>query len=393
MEGFALIVAGAVGLMTGVFATLAFQYSERQQRRLPQRRHRDLDDGVIQVLAILRSAAIVVRHDDAVVRASAPAYALGIVRGERIAHAAIQDMIDEARKTGLILDEELELPRGPVGRGRVMLQVRVAHLDGEHIVILAEDRTEARRVEMIRRDFTVNVSHELKTPVGAIGLLAETLQDAADDPDAVRHFAGRMQQESERLGALVQEIIELSRLQLQSSAQPLRVIPIDAVLTEATDRAKVVASGRHIEINVATNTGVYVYGDHNLLVTAVRNLVDNAVAYSPEHTTVGVGVKRREDLVEISVVDQGIGISPDHQQRIFERFYRVDPARSRATGGTGLGLSIVKHVAADHGGDVSLWSRPGQGSTFTLRIPAVAEGTIPVKPADPPTIDLKETPQ
>lgn len=392
MEGFALIVAGAVGLMTGVFATLAFQYSERQQRRLPQRRHRDLDDGVIQVLAILRSAAIVVRHDDAVVRASAPAYALGIVRGERIAHAAIQDMIDEARKTGLILDE-VELPRGPVGRGRVMLQVRVAHLDGEHIVILAEDRTEARRVEMIRRDFTVNVSHELKTPVGAIGLLAETLQDAADDPDAVRHFAGRMQQESERLGALVQEIIELSRLQLQSSAQPLRVIPIDAVLTEATDRAKVVASGRHIEINVATNTGVYVYGDHNLLVTAVRNLVDNAVAYSPEHTTVGVGVKRREDLVEISVVDQGIGISPDHQQRIFERFYRVDPARSRATGGTGLGLSIVKHVAADHGGDVSLWSRPGQGSTFTLRIPAVAEGTIPVKPADPPTIDLKETPQ
>ncbi|ASE09066.2 two-component sensor histidine kinase [Jonesia denitrificans] len=379
--------------MTGVFATLAFQYSERQQRRLPQRRHRDLDDGVIRVLAILRSAAIVVRHDDAVVRASAPAYALGIVRGERIAHAAIQDMIDEARKTGLILDEELELPRGPVGRGRVMLQVRVAHLDGEHIVILAEDRTEARRVEMIRRDFTVNVSHELKTPVGAIGLLAETLQDAADDPDAVRHFAGRMQQESERLGALVQEIIELSRLQLQSSAQPLRVIPIDAVLTEATDRAKVVASGRHIEINVATNTGVYVYGDHNLLVTAVRNLVDNAVAYSPEHTTVGVGVKRREDLVEISVVDQGIGISPDHQQRIFERFYRVDPARSRATGGTGLGLSIVKHVAADHGGDVSLWSRPGQGSTFTLRIPAVAEGTIPVKPADPPTIDLKETPQ
>ncbi len=385
-----MIVAGTVGLVTGVLATIAFQYSERQQRRLPQRKSRELDEGVIRVLAILRSAAVVVRHDDTVVRASAPAYALGVVRGERIAHPAIQDMIDEARKTGLILDEELELPRGPVGRGRVMLQVRVAHLDSEYIVILAEDRTEAKRVEMIRRDFTVNVSHELKTPVGAIGLLAETLQDAADDPDAVRHFAGRMQQESTRLGALVQEIIELSRLQLESSSQPLAIVPLDAVLEEATDRARVVAGGRNITINVATNTGVYVYGDHSLLVTAVRNLVDNAVAYSPESTTVGVGVKRNEDLVEISVVDQGIGISTEHQQRIFERFYRVDPARSRATGGTGLGLSIVKHVAADHGGDVSIWSKPGHGSTFTLRIPAVADGVVHTGPSAPADTDHEE---
>ncbi len=241
------------------------------------------------------------------------------------------------------------------------------------MLVLAEDKTEAKRVETIRRDFTVNVSHELKTPVGAIGLLAETLQDAADDPDAVRHFAGRMSQESKRLSQLVQEIIELSRLQLQGSEHPDDVVAISGVIEEATDRARVVAQGRNITISVGGDQDAYVYGDHNLLVTAVRNLVDNAVAYSPEHTTVGVGVKRVGELVEISVVDQGIGISPEQQSRIFERFYRADPARSRATGGTGLGLSIVKHVAADHGGDISVWSREGKGSTFTLRIPAVGE--------------------
>jgi len=368
-----LIAAGAVGLVVGVFATLAFWYSELQQRRQPERAPNEIEDGVVRVLAILRSAAVVIRADDTVVRASAPAYALGVVRGERIVHPAIQDMIDAVRRSGLIADEELELPRGPVGRGRVMLQVRVAQLDGEHVVVFAEDKTEAKRVEMIRRDFTVNVSHELKTPVGAIGLLAETLQDAADDPEAVRHFAGRMSQESKRLAQLVQEIIELSRLQLQGSSHPVSIVDVTGVIDEATDRARIVAQGKDIEIKVGGEQEAYVYGDHNLLVTAVRNLVDNAVAYSPEHTTVGVGVHRRGELIEISVVDQGIGIPVEQQARVFERFYRADPARSRATGGTGLGLSIVKHVAADHGGDVSVWSQEGKGSTFTLRIPAVSE--------------------
>ena len=322
------------------------------------------------MLAVLRSAAVVLRSDESVVRASAAAYALGIVRGDRVVHPAIQDMIDSVRRSGEIADQELQLPRGPVGRGEVLLQVRVAQLDPQHVLVLAEDRTESARIETTRRDFTVNVSHELKTPVGAISLLAETLQDAAEDPEAVRHFAGRMQQESVRLGALVQEIIELSRLQLKGSEHPVSIVNVDGVIAEATDRAKVVASGKDIDLVVKGDPDAYVYGYHNLLVTAVRNLVDNAISYSPEHTSVGIGVRRRGELVEVSVVDQGIGITPEQQTRIFERFYRVDPARSRATGGTGLGLSIVKHVAADHGGDVSIWSNEGQGSTFTLRIPA-----------------------
>ncbi|WP_313276704.1 sensor histidine kinase [Timonella senegalensis] len=373
MEYTQLLAAGAVGLIVGFFAMLAFWYSEQQKGQQPPPTPDVLEDGVIRVLAVLRSAAVVIKEDDTVVRASAPAYALGVVRGERIVHPAIQDMIDSVRRSGLIADEELELPRGPVGRGRVMLQVRVAQLDSKHIVVLAEDKTEAKRVETIRRDFTVNVSHELKTPVGAIGLLAETLQDAADDPEAVRHFAGRMSQESKRLAQLVQEIIELSRLQLQGSSHPVSIVEVAGVIEEATDRARVVAQGKDISITVGGDSEVYVYGDHNLLVTAVRNLVDNAVAYSPEHTSVGVGVHRRGELIEISVVDQGFGIPVEQQARVFERFYRVDPARSRATGGTGLGLSIVKHVAADHGGDVTVWSQEGKGSTFTLRIPAVAD--------------------
>jgi two-component system sensor histidine kinase SenX3 len=257
-----------------------------------------------------------------------------------------------------------------VGQGTVLLQVRVAPLGLERVLVLAEDRTEARRVEAIRRDFVVNVSHELKTPVGALALLAETVADAADDPVAVRRFTERMQREAVRLSALVQEIIELSRLQGAGAMPKLTPVPIREVVEEAVDRARTTAHSKNIAITMGGDLDTEVYGDHNLLVTAVRNLVDNAVAYSGPASRVGVGVNERAGLVEIAVVDQGVGIAEDAQDRVFERFYRVDPARSRDTGGTGLGLSIVKHVAADHGGDVTMWSEPGRGSTFTLRIPS-----------------------
>ncbi len=335
----------------------------------------------MRTLSVLRSAAVVLDEEDVVVRASPPAYALGVVRDGRLAHAAIRDLVSAVRRDGVIRDEELELPRGPIGPARVMLQVRVAHVGPRHVVVLAEDRTEARRLEAIRRDFVVNVSHELKTPVGALSLLAETVGAAADDPEAVRRFAGRMQRESARLSALVHEIIELSRLQVAGALDGPVLVDVDAVLSEAVDRARTAATAKGIALHPGGERGLAVYGDHALLVTAVRNLLDNAVAYSPAATQVGIGVRRAGEMVEIAVVDQGIGIDPDAQERVFERFYRVDPARSRDTGGTGLGLSIVKHVAADHGGEVSVWSRPGKGSTFTMRIPAAH-----VPPA-PPTSD------
>lgn len=371
-------MAGVLGVVVGVFATIAFYTSERAQRGVPPAPRPNLDEGLVRVLAVLRSAAIVLDDAGEIVRASPPAYALGIVRGDSIAHAVVREMIADVQRTGVIRDEELELPRGPVGRGTVVLQVRVAQVGPGHLLVLAEDRTEAHRVEATRRDFVVNVSHELKTPVGALALLAETVQDAADDPIAVRRFAARMQSEATRLSALVQEIIELSRLQVAGALQAATTVPVRGVVEEAVDRARTAAGGKGIELAVGGDLDVVVYGDHNLLVTAVRNLLDNAVSYSPERTMVTVGVERASgevDLVEIAVVDQGIGIGVDDQQRVFERFYRVDPARSRDTGGTGLGLSIVKHIAADHGGDVTMWSEPGRGSTFTLRIPAASPGT------------------
>ncbi|WP_245854762.1 sensor histidine kinase [Flavimobilis soli] len=391
MDGIGMLIAGVVGLGTGVVAMLAFRYSENQQREYPVGPPADLDEGLVRVLAVLRSAAIVLNEADEVVRASAPAYALGIVRHDAIVHRAIDDMVAKVRASGEILDEELELPRGPSGRGDVLLQVRVAQVDARHVLVLAEDRTEARRLEAVRRDFVVNISHELKTPVGALSLLAETVQDAADDPEAVRRFAGSMQSEAMRLGALVHEIIELSRLQVAGALDGLRAVPVEQIVTESVDRARTPAESRKIRLSVAGDLSGYVYGDHNLLVTALRNLLDNAVSYSADGSAVSVGVRRVDDFVELSVVDQGIGISSDQQERIFERFYRVDPARSRETGGTGLGLSIVKHVVADHGGEISIWSEPGQGSTFTIKIPAArAPEELDAAPVAPSAADTEE---
>ncbi len=365
------LVAGLVGLVVGAVAVAAFRWSEREQKAMPPQPEPELDDGLVRTIAVLRSAAVVLDDAGRVVRASPPAHALGLVRDGGLVHASMRDMVADVRRDGVIRDEELDVPRGPVGPGRLLLQVRVAQVTPTHLLLLAEDQTQARRLEAIRRDFVVNVSHELKTPVGALQLLAETVQDAADDPEAVRRFSGRIRSEAARLSALVHEIIELSRLQVAGALEDAGPVEVDDVVAESVDRARTGADAKNMRIVAGGDRGVVVIGDHNLLVTAVRNLLDNAVAYSPEGTRVSVGVKRRGALVEVAVVDEGVGIEASDQDRVFERFYRVDPARSRDTGGTGLGLSIVKHVAADHGGDVSVWSQPGRGSTFTLRLPVL----------------------
>nr|WP_269328497.1 ATP-binding protein [Kineosporia babensis] len=328
-----------------------------------------LPEGAADVLNVLASASVVLGTDGRLIKSSPAAHAFGLVRGRELVHAELREMAAEAGTLGLVRERELELPRGPLGRGRLIVYARVAPLRPDLVLVLVEDRTEAKRVDEVRRDFVANVSHELKTPIGALSLLAEAVADAADDADAVRHFSGQMQRESVRLTKLVQEIIDLSRLQVADALHPPEPVGIDDAVSDAVDRCAMASRAKNIEVVVGGDHGAVVYGDHNLLVTAIRNLVDNAISYSPENTRVGVGVRRVGGIVEIVVSDQGIGISGADQDRIFERFYRVDPARSRVTGGTGLGLSIVKHVAANHGGEVMLWSRQGQGSTFTLRLP------------------------
>ncbi|WP_309814123.1 ATP-binding protein [Pseudarthrobacter sulfonivorans] len=364
------VIAGLVGLSLGTFGVLAFRVSEKQRQLVDVYIDElSLPKGAAEVLAVVGRAFVVVDAVDGVVRASPAAYAYGLVRGHTVVHKELLDMTAGVRRDGVILEKKLELPRGPLGQGTIIVQVRAAMLGEEYILLLADDRTEITRTEEIRNDFVANVSHELKTPVGAISLLAEALESSADDEEAVRRFAKRMHKESGRLAALVQDIIELSRLQGASVTQEGTAVDINAVIAEAVDRSQLPAESKKIQIVVGERVDATVYGDRDLLVTALRNLIDNAIRYSPENTRVGVGVRSKDGLIAVSVTDQGEGLAPEDQERVFERFYRVDAARSRHTGGTGLGLSIVKHVASNHGGEVTLWSRPGQGSTFTLRLP------------------------
>ena len=267
------------------------------------------------------------------------------------------------------------------------LVVHVAPLGEDLVVVLADDQTTARRVEETRRDFIANTSHELKTPIGAISLLAEAVEDAADDPQAVRRFATRMGIESARLSDLVSQIIELSRLQSDNPLTTPEVVEVDDVLAEAVDRSRVDADRHDVTLTIAGTPGCRVLGNARQLGVAVGNLVENAVIYSDAGARVVVAAqveaRSDDDYVEITVSDTGIGIPPAEQRRIFERFYRVDYARSRANGGTGLGLSIVSHIAAAHGGQVSVWSQPGRGSTFTLRLPGhLGPGALPGGPPD-----------
>lgn len=324
------------------------------------------------VLQLLPTAAVLVGPDDRVRLANSAAVGMGLVRGTALLVPELAQLVRTARRVRVTQVVELSLDSGGFPRRLLAVGARAEPLEDDDVALVVDDLTEARRVESVRRDFVANVGHEIKTPVGALSLLAEAALEAREDPDAVHHFLTRMQREAQRLSRLVQELLDLSRLQ-GGEAQPTPSdVSIDAVVEEAIDRARNVAEAKGIEIVRGGDTGLVIPGSEPQLVTALCNLLDNAVAYSADGTHVAVGVHARENAVEIAVKDQGIGIAELDQDRIFERFYRVDPARSRATGGTGLGLAIVKHIINNHGGEVSVWSRPGAGSTFTMRLPAAA---------------------
>ena len=298
----------------------------------------------------------------------------GLIKDERITSEDLLALIRVVRRTRESHRGTLELARGPIGAGKRELKVSVAPLDDEGMVlVLISDESEARRIDAVRRDFVANVSHELKTPIGALGLLSEAILGAKDQPDEVVRFATRMQNEAKRLTELVQEIIDLSRLQSSDPLQKAVEVEVSDVVHEAVDQAQFSSEQRGITLEIGDIEDATVIGDRDQLITAVHNLVENAVNYSPERTKVSIVTKRVGDIIEISVTDQGIGIADSELNRIFERFYRVDPARSRLTGGTGLGLSIVKHVALNHGGDVKVWSKEGVGSTFTLQLPVALD--------------------
>jgi two-component system sensor histidine kinase SenX3 len=325
---------------------------------------------LLEALGQLDQNALVLAPGEVIVFASENIDHIGILRDGLIQSQELLAIIRVVRRTNIKQTGTIDVPRGPIGEGRHELTVNVIPLIREQLVlVLLSDESQAQRIQDVRRDFVANVSHELKTPIGALLLLSEAVLGAKDDPAAVEKFATRMQIESKRLTDLVQEIINLSRLQ---DSDPLSVpseLNVQDLVNEAIDQSQVGADSRKIEILSGEIANGVVLGDRDQLIMAIQNLVENAVNYSPEGTKVTVSSVVEDGIVTISITDQGIGIPENEKDRIFERFYRVDPARSRQSGGTGLGLSIVKHVATKHGGEVSLWSVENVGSTFSLKLP------------------------
>jgi two-component system sensor histidine kinase SenX3 len=368
----------ALGLIVGAGFVTLLHMAERQGRRAVNVVRPAVPDGIDQVLDALESAGIVLDPSNNVIKTSPGALTMGLVVNHQLVHPELTELVGQVRRTGETISAEITLSRGPFGDGSMRFRVRAARLGTRFVLLLAEDRTESFRLDEVRRDFVANISHELKTPIAAVGLLAEALSHAADEPVQVRRFAARLTTESARLGRLTQEIIELSRLQAQDVLAEPKNLSIDDIVVAAVDQNRVVAEMEQITIVIGKKSKARVYGDEQLLIVAIHNLVANAVHYSGEGSRVGVGVRRNQGIVEITVTDQGVGIPEADLDRVFERFFRVDSSRSRHTGGTGLGLSIVKHVVQNHGGDIRVWSQSGSGSTFTIRLP---EATTPASAA------------
>ena len=338
----------------------------------------DLSTQSFDLLRAIDAESIVVTPTDQVIYYSEKIANLNLIKDERIQNKELTNLIRAVRRSGISQDATMELPRGPIGAGTHDLLVRVASIgDAGLIAILIFDDSEMRRLDSIRRDFVANISHELKTPIGALSILSEAVLEASNDPEAITKFASRMQAEAKRLSGLVQEIIDLSRLQDDDPLKNGKPVDLSEVITEAIDQSRLNAENRKISLAFEGIEGVKVNGDRAQIMMAIHNLIENAINYSPNGTRVAITLKIVGAIAEVAVSDQGIGIPEKDLERIFERFYRVDPARSRLTGGTGLGLSIVKHIAKNHGGDVSLWSVEGAGSTFTIRFPLIVNRAVP----------------
>ncbi len=361
----ALLFGAAAGI--GVFALIS--YAIRAGRRARAAAAATVPDGVTAVLAAMDDAALVVDTSLTIVAIAPGAAVFGMAVGEVLADEELRAIVRRAHRASAPERTQVSLRRPGVSAETHVAMARASMLSPRYCLLILHDITEQLRVEQMRRDFVANTSHELKTPVGAVTLLAEAIDVAADDPEQVRSFTTRLTFEAERLTRLTSRILELSRVQAAHELVAEVIVPIDEVVAAALEQHAVEAQAKGVELVRGGQRGTRVQGDAQTLTEAISNLVANAIAYSPRGSHVGVGVRAVDGVVEIAVTDQGLGIAEAEQQRIFERFYRADQARSRRTGGTGLGLAIVKHAVQRHGGEVRVWSQPGRGSTFTVRIP------------------------
>ena len=360
--------AGAA-LLLGYLLVNRVRTSANQQEAL-------FNTAELAVLNAMLDAWVILDEHQNVLTSSDEAQELDLATGNKLTHANVTNFVADAFKNTQSPEGILEIPRSALGTASLALLANLSPISNNRYLLILRDVSDVTRVELVRRDFVANVSHELKTPVGALSLLSEAAAEAADDPAAVRRFALKMQAEAQRLTNLVNDLIDLSRLQSDDPLKKATIAPVARLVDAAVSDVKAVADAKEIELSVKIQTGLKVACVERQLITAIRNLIVNAVNYSSNQTKVAITAEEVDDLIEIRVTDQGIGIPETDQLRVFERFYRIDPARSRATGGTGLGLSIVKHIATGHGGDVILRSIEGKGSTFTLRLPTPSEETL-----------------
>ncbi|MCJ1672560.1 MULTISPECIES: cell wall metabolism sensor histidine kinase WalK [Rathayibacter] len=381
--GLIVVLSLVLGIVIGIVLTSVVTLAARQGRIAAEVVTVGLPEGIGAIIDAVGAPAFVTDPSHNVLKASARAISLGLVSQDTLLHPDLVAIVDRVRRFGDDIEQDLELATSPLSDAAVTLVVHATRLGSRFVLVLAEDHTEARRLEAVRRDFVANISHELKTPIGAVGLLAEALDSAADDPKQVRRFAHRLTQESHRLAKITREIIELSRLQSADVAGSAEVVRVDDIVVAALETTHVMAESHDVTLVKGGMKKAYVAGQEKMLVSALHNLLANAIQYSPPGSRVGIGVRSTGGVVEIAVTDQGIGIPEEDLDRVFERFYRVDQARSRHTGGTGLGLSIVKHAVQNHGGDVRVWSKPGRGSTFTIRLPEVDPARTPFASAAP----------
>jgi two-component system sensor histidine kinase SenX3 len=330
---------------------------------------------ILKLIQSLPDIVIWVDGDNKIKYASEVALSLNIAREDKIQIDALETLISIARKIDEPLIRKVKAKR-PLGIAKLNLETWVMRLERGEVLLWAQNNSVVSRVETMRRDFVANISHELKTPVGALSLLAEAIEESGKDSESIQKFAKRIGPETKRLTNVIRDIIDLSQVQSDDPLATANPVEVDRVINDAVDAVQLLADLNSIEIAQVNEPDVKIVGDEYQLVMAIRNLLTNAITFSPINSRITVGAKLKDGVVEITVSDQGIGISLENQSRIFERFYRVDPARSRSTGGTGLGLAIVKHVCENHGGEVSVWSVQGQGSTFTMKFPQMEEESI-----------------
>lgn len=361
----------AVGLVIGVGLSLLVVWAYRARARAEEATSNAVPDGIVEMLDSMDDAACVVDASGLVLAASNAATRFDIPVGATLENAELKHLVRRVRASGGTATESMRITRGGLSLDPRLVSARASVVGSRFVLLIIRDVTEQERLDQMRRDFVANTSHELKTPVGAVSLLAEAIESAADDPDQVRIFASRISAEAGRLGQLTGRIMSLSRLQAEDGLTEVGAVAIDEVIAASIEAHVVQADSGGVELARGGDRNAWVRGDSQILIEAVGNLIANAIAYSPRGSRVGVGVRAADGVVEIAVSDQGIGIAEADRERIFERFYRADEARSRRTGGTGLGLAIVKHAIQRHGGEVRLWSRPGRGSTFTIRLPRI----------------------